>query len=1199
MKKKRIIFIYLILHIVLLFSITNATSAASTSTSLTIGNIAVSDITETSASITFTIDQIDARTLIHYGTNKSMSKKSNENTDISLTRTIVLSDLSKNKSYYYSIYAYNRTNSGQVSHSPTDNFRTLGNTISMEVAPNIGNISVGNIGNASVSITFTVDQIDARTLVRYGKTTSLGILSVWDNSSSLNRNISLSNLSEMTNYSFSIRAYNSTNNSLYTDSPIKEFITVNSSNESNSHQNNITIAPKISSTIPEKSKHVTATESINFTISFDDTVNVTWYLDNTVAKTDNLVSSSYYEGNTSKVGTYNVTASGSNRNGTVSYSWSMIVDQILSGTGNRIWDGSRGMSNTYMWNSFSFAGFYYDIDNNMSTEELIIKDIKRTIDTGDIIYTASPQDVEFAYDNFGKYQVVGFMANKYFAGYRNSTIPNPTNSFDDISTMSSGQLHKVLIDDDTKRTISVGGTISLQDGYVIKATDIDLNARTMMLSLLKDGSVVDSEPLNKDETYVYKKSIGGVNDIPIILVRFDNVFSGNELQTAFIKGIFQISEDATSIKVGDRYKKMEVSSVGNNKITMTNRETIGLSPASKIDLMGDLKIIVADDSDTLRFSLSVKREGAFDVRGTVYPMVDQWTPMNFGLDVGNKNVGFYYDLDEDIGTENLKIDDISGSSIPIKGLTYSTSPQQVSFAYDNFGKYQVVGFMADKYFAGYKGHDISNPTDSFDDISTISQGQLHKVLMDDDTKRTISVGGTLSLQDGYVIKASDIDLNGRIMMLTLLKDGTEVDSTPLKKDETYVYRKRIGNVESLPLILVRFDNVFAGGELQAAFLKGIFQISENPTSVKVGDGFGNMEVDSVSSNSIIMKNKGSIGLSRNNIANVMSNIKIKVADSGDLRFYPFVSVDMKNMQDIAQNQLVINVPNKITGGDTIDINVTAGGIAIGNVSISVTPDISIPKKITNNNGIVNITLPKTTKGMYTIIATRSGYEKANKTIDVKQYIENILSIDIPIIIDQFEIVPIKVTSNGNIISDVTITYDDTTVGSTDNSGVFNYKLDSSGAHTITVSKTGYTTASRDIDIRAPFSEFKTQDINITTREVFTGDEITILADITNTGTKEDTRYIDLIVDGKVVGNESVLINKKDTSRVSFNYKVDLSEGNYTVEVLGQSTSLEVKKRPINVLSIATIFTVIGIIIVFLSTTRQGKGTIDKLLKMGK
>ncbi|MCZ7404688.1 MAG: S-layer protein domain-containing protein, partial [Candidatus Methanoperedens sp.] len=141
------------------------------------------------------------------------------------------------------------------------------------------------------------------------------------------------------------------------------------------------------------------------------------------------------------------------------------------------------------------------------------------------------QEVDFAYTGFGSYQVIGFMADKYFAGYTANTLPpNPTSPVGAKSALAQGQLHKVLIDDDTKRTISVGGTLALKEGYILKAKDIDLSARTMLISLLKDGTEVDSTPLSAGQTYVYAPSkVGSVSDLPIIMARFDSVFSGTEV----------------------------------------------------------------------------------------------------------------------------------------------------------------------------------------------------------------------------------------------------------------------------------------------------------------------------------------------------------------------------------------------------------------------------------------------------------------------------------------------------------------------------------------------------------------------------------------------------------------------------------------------------------------------------------------------
>lgn len=1175
---------------------TPPTTTTNNTTTPTIGNIVITNKTNTSVDITFTVDQIDARTVIHYGTTPSMTKKSSENGLPSLIRTITLSGLSTGKTYFYSIYAFNGSNTSLSSHSSTESFLASNITENVTIndtAPTITNIKVTGITNSTANISFSVNQIDARTRINYGITTSMGTFSNWDNSTSHNRNIMLSGLLNTTGYNFSIRAYNGTNDTLFTDSAIDKFTTQNNTSVPTIPPSNI--VPKISSTTPTQSIQSIVGDSISFTASFDTIVNATWYLNNTQVKQDNLVTTSSYTNNTSSIGTYNVTVIGDNGNGTVSFSWTWDVEPLTFSTGNRIWDGSKGMSTTYMWNGFSFAGFYYDLDNNISSEQLIIKDIKRLIDTNDIIYTATPQEVNFVFSDFGKYQVVGFMANKYFAGYKDTTISNPTDSFGDISALAQGQLHKVLIDDDSKRTITVGSTMALQEGYVIKATDIDLNARTMLIELLKDGSEVDTTPLSAGQTYVYKKRVGNVEGLPLILFRFDNVFSGAEVQAAFIKGVFQISDTPTSIQTGDTYGSMEITGITNDNITMQNKETVGLSPKSTIDLMGDLKIIVADDSNTLRFGLSVERTGAYEVRGTVYPVVQEWTPMNFGLNVGDTNIGFYYNLDDDIGTEDLKVTSFSGNSIPANALVYSTSPQQVSFGFSDFGKYQVIGFMADKYFAGYQGHTITDPTDSFGDMSALAQGQLHKVLIDDDTKRTISVGGTISLKEGYVIKATDIDLNARTMLLELLKDGTEVDTTPLSAGQTYVYKKRVGNVEGLPLILVRFDNVFSGQEMQVAFIRGLFQISETPTSIKVGDSFGNMEVKTVSQNSLTMANDGSIGLSRDNTVDVMGNIKFKVADSGDLRFYPFVSVT----PDMIGTQLTLNMPSKATGGDTININVTAGGVPIEGAVITITPETGLTSKNTDSNGTVNFTFPKRSKGIYNITATKLGYESANKSIEIQQYIEYALSINIPTTIDQFKTVSLQTVSNGTIVNNATITYDNVTIGSTDNNGNLSYTFNENGSHTIAASKIGYVTVSIDVDIRAPFSEFKAQDISISPNKTFTGDAIIIRSNITNIGTKGDTKYVDLVINSTVVDNRSVTLDPKEIKEINFTNKVALPQGNYTIEILEQKGMIEVQKATMNAPLIVIMATIIGILAIYIATSKKGKDMIGELVKKGK
>ncbi|MCX9011422.1 MAG: S-layer protein domain-containing protein [Candidatus Methanoperedens sp.] len=926
-------------------------------------------------------------------------------------------------------------------------------------------------------------------------------------------------------------------------------------------------------------------------MSFDQIVNVSWFINGATISGagGNSTTSSYYLNNTPSLGTWNITVNGTNDNGTALYSWNWTVRPKTYLTGNRVWDATKGMSTTYTWNPYSFSGFYYNLDNDLGTENLTIKNIDRNLDKGDVIYTTTPYEVNFTYSRFGKYQVIGFMAEKYFAGYTSNTNPpGQTSTINAVSTLSSGQLHKVLLDDKDKRTISEGGTFTLKEGYVlrIKAVDIGAGPGQIWYVLLKDGSEVDQGTLAGDQTYVYEASrVGGVTDLPIIIVHFTNVFRGREINAAFIEGVFQISDNPTNVKSGDMKGNMKVTSVDASQIKMINENTIDLSAGVTRDLMGNLKIMVADNSSVLRFGLTTDISGSYEVRGTIYDATDEWTPMNFGMNVGGTNIGFYYDIDGDVGSEKFKLaTNISGQrQIAENGLVYTTSPQNVNFKYSRFGSYQVIGFMAKKYFAAYTS-DTHPPgqTSNIVPVSALSASQLHEVLLDDKDKRTVSEGGTLTLKEGYVlqIKAVDIGAGPGQIWYVLLKDGSEVDQGTLAGDQTYVYEPdKVGSVSDLPIIIVHFTNVFRGREINAAFVEGVFQISATPTYVKSGDRKGNMEVTSVDSTQITMKNKGTISLSSSSTSDVMGDIKFKVADSSTLRFYPFVTVT----ENMIANQLVIDAPSKATAGDVINIKVTAGGNTVGNASLSID---STDAGQTDNNGILNYTLPKTLKGNYNITATKLGYQKAIRGIEILQYIEYRLSMEAPSKANQFETMRIRITYNGSAISGATVTYDNATIGTTNSNGTLDYKLETSGTHTVSASKTGYITVSREVEVRAPFTEYKALDINVTPEVIFSGQKYLVRSNITNVGTKADTQPVVLLVNGSVAGSTNVTIDPGKTQEINFTQEMTLPKGNYTVEIMSQKKTVEVKEEPLSYLLIGGLVTGLGAVIIYVLTAKN-------------
>ena len=163
--------------------------------------------------------------------------------------------------------------------------------------------------------------------------------------------------------------------------------------------------------------------------------------------------------------------------------------QASDSTGNRIWDENTGQSLNYTWTPQTYSGFYYDLDTGEGSENMTVQLTagSRSIAEKNLQYETKPIKTDFEYGDWGSYQVIGFMAERYFAGYtENSSFAN-----DDISVISEGQLSKVLIDSDDRKSLYTGSSLILEEGYSLNIVEVDVNGDTVWVQLEKDGNVVD------------------------------------------------------------------------------------------------------------------------------------------------------------------------------------------------------------------------------------------------------------------------------------------------------------------------------------------------------------------------------------------------------------------------------------------------------------------------------------------------------------------------------------------------------------------------------------------------------------------------------------------------------------------------------------------------------------------------------------
>ena len=267
-----------------------------------------------------------------------------------------------------------------------------------------------------------------------------------------------------------------------------------------------------------KSKTFNVNSSTN-----DQNINVEWLVDDDSQKTDQNVTSSSYEFKGDSTGELYPQGSYQRSQWRLRFiDKNMDCERRIHRQFKRKQDlGRTGMPTTYTWDAQSYSGFYYDLDSGVSSEEMTITDIGRSIDSGNIEYVTRPTETKFEYNNWGSYQIIGFMAEKYFAGYskQNSTVIG-----DDVSPISDGILSKILIDSDDKKSASSGDSLALEEGYSLNIKEVDVNGNSVWVQLEKDGKVVDDGFVSSGEDYVYKTDLGKATDVPTNYCSFRHSF---------------------------------------------------------------------------------------------------------------------------------------------------------------------------------------------------------------------------------------------------------------------------------------------------------------------------------------------------------------------------------------------------------------------------------------------------------------------------------------------------------------------------------------------------------------------------------------------------------------------------------------------------------------------------------------------------
>ncbi len=249
-----------------------------------------------------------------------------------------------------------------------------------------------------------------------------------------------------------------------------------------------------------------------------------------------------------------------------------------------------------VWTAATFAGFYYDLDADVSSEYLNVTATGRTIADQDLVYSSDIQTVGYDFGDWDSadttYEKIGFLAEEYI----------PVNSDPAI-------LSKLILDTDDKFTLRTGQTLDLGEGFAITPKQIDVEGDKVWLELTKDGDFLDDEVITvsgtthaDNRTWDYEQDIAGEDDVKMLKIHVKEVFQGQVDSLAILEGAWLISDEAMEIETDDTYGELEVTSVtladetASPGLTLKNDGAMTLTAGDDVKVTDEIYFKVADSA---------------------------------------------------------------------------------------------------------------------------------------------------------------------------------------------------------------------------------------------------------------------------------------------------------------------------------------------------------------------------------------------------------------------------------------------------------------------------------------------------------------------------------------------------------------------------------------------------------------------------
>ena len=223
----------------------------------------------------------------------------------------------------------------------------------------------------------------------------------------------------------------------------------------------------------------------------------------------------------------------------------------------------------FSWTPQNFAGFYYDVDEDLGAETLTTMLYNNKLEEPNgVAYTTTAQQKEFEFKDWGHYNTLAFLGEGYVASYEEDSLLG--RSSEGYNLLSSEKLGRVLIDSSKPRIIEDGANLTLEGGLEARIY-VDQSCSKALIELYSEGELLDRDYLELPNTYIYKKGLAGTNEIAVLAIHIADPNCAPK-KSCLVDGIFQISEELVDVSVDRPFGNMRIASVSADTITMDNKD---------------------------------------------------------------------------------------------------------------------------------------------------------------------------------------------------------------------------------------------------------------------------------------------------------------------------------------------------------------------------------------------------------------------------------------------------------------------------------------------------------------------------------------------------------------------------------------------------------------------------------------------------